>query len=115
MFIRPELGGKGTGCLFQFTYCDAYSMTFLPIFGNLRKMCALDFYEWIKSQFLDSLMDKRLPLHSNDVGLSPVAFHFFSSLLLIDSLLVFIRGLCRHGYIYLNLAYIYSTNTHVET
>ena len=21
MFIRPELGGKGTGCLFQFTYC----------------------------------------------------------------------------------------------
>ena len=22
MFIRRELGGKGTGCLFQFTYCD---------------------------------------------------------------------------------------------
>ena len=22
MFIRPELGGKGTGCLFQFTYCE---------------------------------------------------------------------------------------------
>ena len=21
MFIRRELGGKGTGCLFQFTYC----------------------------------------------------------------------------------------------
>ena len=22
MFILPELGGMGTGCLFQFTYCD---------------------------------------------------------------------------------------------
>ena len=22
MFIRPELGGTRTGCLFQFTYCD---------------------------------------------------------------------------------------------
>ena len=22
MFIRRELGGKGTGCLFQFTYCE---------------------------------------------------------------------------------------------
>ena len=22
MFIRRELGGMGTGCLFQFTYCD---------------------------------------------------------------------------------------------
>ena len=22
MFIRRELGGTGTGCLFQFTYCD---------------------------------------------------------------------------------------------
>ena len=26
MFIRPELGGKGTGCLFQFTYCDTSSL-----------------------------------------------------------------------------------------
>ena len=24
MFIRRELGGTGTGCLFQFTYCDNY-------------------------------------------------------------------------------------------
>ena len=24
MFIRQELGGTGTGCLFQFTYCDIY-------------------------------------------------------------------------------------------
>ena len=23
MFIRRELGGTGTGCLFQFTYCGA--------------------------------------------------------------------------------------------
>ena len=23
MFIRRELGGTGTGCLFQFTYCDS--------------------------------------------------------------------------------------------
>ena len=22
MFMRRELGGTGTGCLFQFTYCD---------------------------------------------------------------------------------------------
>ena len=53
-----------------------YSMTFLPIFGNLRKMDALDCgmisFMNEKSKFLDSLMDK-------DVGLSPVAFHFFSS------------------------------------
>ena len=37
-------------------------MTFLPMFGDLRKMCALDcgtitFMNEIKSQFLDSLMD----------------------------------------------------------
>ena len=24
MFIRRELGGTGTGCLFQFTYCVVY-------------------------------------------------------------------------------------------
>ena len=24
MFIRRELGGTGTGCLFQFTYCAKY-------------------------------------------------------------------------------------------
>ena len=26
MLIRPELGGKGTGCLFQFTYCENISV-----------------------------------------------------------------------------------------
>ena len=25
VFIQPELGGMGTGCLFQFTYCDIVS------------------------------------------------------------------------------------------
>ena len=25
MLIRRELGGTGTGCLFQFTYCDKYT------------------------------------------------------------------------------------------
>ena len=25
MFIRRELGGTGTGCLFQFTYCGVVS------------------------------------------------------------------------------------------
>ena len=27
MFIRRELGGTGTGCLFQFTYCELCSAT----------------------------------------------------------------------------------------
>ena len=26
MFIRRELGGTGTGCLFQFTYCDTVNV-----------------------------------------------------------------------------------------
>ena len=30
MFIRRELGGTGTGCLFQYTYCDMGSRTFKP-------------------------------------------------------------------------------------
>ena len=28
MFIRRELGGMGTGCLFQFTYCDFSNHSF---------------------------------------------------------------------------------------
>ena len=32
MFIRRELGGKGTGCLFQFTYC-ATSIVVIIIFA----------------------------------------------------------------------------------
>ena len=27
MFIRRELGGTGTGCLFQFTYCSMYHVS----------------------------------------------------------------------------------------
>ena len=27
MFIRRELGGTGTGCLFQFTYCASRTST----------------------------------------------------------------------------------------
>ena len=30
MFIRPELGGKGTGCLFQFTYCEVATAENFP-------------------------------------------------------------------------------------
>ena len=32
MFIRPELGGKGIGCLFQFTYCGSEIHFFLAFF-----------------------------------------------------------------------------------
>ena len=45
-------------------------MSFIPIFSNLRKMCALDcgtitFVNKKKAQFLDSLMDKRLSFGLN--------------------------------------------------
>ena len=64
-------------------------MTFLPLFGNLRKMCTSDCgtitFMNENSQFLDSLTDKKLSLHSKDVGSSPVAFHFF----LLFNLLVY--------------------------
>ena len=33
MFIRRMLGGTGTGCLFQFTYCDiCYTCNIRPCF-----------------------------------------------------------------------------------
>ena len=35
MFIRRVLGGTGTGCLFQFTYCDELRNTFAILFGLL--------------------------------------------------------------------------------
>ena len=31
MFIRRELGGTGTGCLFQFTYCDIRQLIYFRI------------------------------------------------------------------------------------
>ena len=38
MFIRRELGGTGTGCLFQFTYCDyEYSFHYANNMHNLVK------------------------------------------------------------------------------
>ena len=33
MFIRRELGGTGTGCLFQFTYCDVVHLFILACFA----------------------------------------------------------------------------------
>ena len=35
MFIRRELGGTGTGCLFQFTNCD-YAKLGMKTDGNYR-------------------------------------------------------------------------------
>ena len=35
MFIRRELGGTGTGCLFQFTYCEiSPSLSLLKLFSS---------------------------------------------------------------------------------
>ena len=36
MFIRRELGGTGTGCLFQFTYCDKYIYKHTHIYTHIR-------------------------------------------------------------------------------
>ena len=86
-------------------------MTFLPIFDNLRKLCALDrgtitFLGEKKSQFVDSLMDKRLSFALKRCGFesSSVSFFFLSFNLLVCSFLFLI--LCRYGYIYMNLAFI---------
>ena len=94
-------------------------MTFLPIFGNLRKMCALDcgtitFVNEINHNSSIAKWIRGCPLQPKVVGSSPVAFHFFF-LSYFVSLFIFILDFCDHGYIYLNLAYVYSTNTHVET
>ena len=88
-------------------------MTFLPIFGNLRKMCALDygtvtFKNKKIIQFLDSLMDKRLSFALKRCGFESRSVSFF---LLSFNLLVFILDFVY----YLNLAYVYSTNTHLGT
>ena len=34
MFIRRELGGTGTGCLFQFTYCEIAPGKYIVIKGE---------------------------------------------------------------------------------
>ena len=81
-------------------------MTFLPIFGNLRKMCALDcgtnnFMREKKSQFLDSLMDKRLSFQLKRCGFesSMINLFFFLFNLLVCMSLFLIW--CTHGYIFL--------------
>ena len=35
MILRRELGGTGTGCLFQFTYCDMYIGLIFLYFNTL--------------------------------------------------------------------------------
>ena len=66
-------------------------MTFLPIFGNLRKVCALDCGKITlsneKIQFVDSLMDKRLYFAIIRCGFKSRSISFF---LLSFNLLVFI-------------------------
>ena len=67
-------------------------MTFLPIFGNFRKMCALDcgtftFKNEKKIQFLDSLMVKRQSFALKRCGIESHSVSFF---LLSFNLLVFI-------------------------
>ena len=87
-------------------------MTFLPIFENLHKMRALDCgtitFMNEKIQFLDSLMYKRLSYALKRCGFESSSVSFF--------LLSFnFASLARvHEYIYLNLSYAYSTNTHAE-
>ena len=51
--------------------------------------------------------------HSNDVGSSPVKFEFFFFVLFFDLLisLSLFSILCTTGYMYLNLACVYVTNT----
>ena len=91
-------------------------MTFLPIFGNVRKMCAFDcvtitFMNEKKIQFLHSLMDKRLSFALKSCGFESRSVSFFFLSFNCSSLFLI---LCTHGYIHLNLAYVYSTTTHVE-
>ena len=37
MFIRRELGGTGTGCLFQFTYCDTALYKITACFSQTKQ------------------------------------------------------------------------------
>ena len=45
MFVRRELGGTGTGCLFQFTYC-AYS-TLMTMHLPCEILCSNVLYPFI--------------------------------------------------------------------
>ena len=41
MFIWRELGGTGTGCLFQFTYCDNHCLVCFSNTDNSISKCEL--------------------------------------------------------------------------
>ena len=53
-----------------------------------------------KSQFLDSLMDKRLSFALKTCGFESSSISFFLLSFQFASLFVFILYLCRHGYIF---------------
>ena len=69
-------------------------MTFLPIFGNLRKICALDCgiitFMNGKSQFLDSLMDKKLSFALKRCEFESRSVPFFLSFNLLMFILDFV-------------------------
>ena len=84
-------------------------MTFLPILGYFRKMCALDCGTISFMHETDSVMDKRLsfPLKRGGFESSIISFFFFFlfNLLVCSSLFL---TLCSHGYVFFfNLAYVY--------
>ena len=55
MFIRRELGGTGTGCLFQFTYCEELSAIMLFISNRLFKKNQYKIFHRGSRQGLQSL------------------------------------------------------------
>ena len=72
------------------------------------------FYSWNK--FLDSLMDKRLSFPLKRCGFESRSISFFSSFFLFCKFVRLYSWFCVHMDIFfLNLAYVYPTNTHVET
>ena len=91
-------------------------MTFLPIFVNLRKMYALDCgtISFMNKTIHNSSIAGCL-LSSKDVDSSPVAFHFFLLSFKFAKSNVFILDFVCKWIHFFNLAYVYSTNTHVET
>ena len=60
MFIRPELGGKGTGCLFQFTYCvlgwpNCATLSFVGnSYYKINEACTIKYAYLIYTSFLHS-------------------------------------------------------------
>ena len=53
MFIRRERGGTGTGCLFQFTYCELYSVECLALNYTQKKKFSQYISFLIKLTILD--------------------------------------------------------------